>query len=98
MLHHDLIRALITEVRELREQVNSLNEALEFSEQAAEYQATRYRRDAEFAREELYRERDNAQYREDQMGRAIRDLEQAERYGNDFAARQARERLSRYRY
>jgi len=103
MYHHDLIRALVAEVRSLRQEVDnlrqevdSLNYSLDAQAEREERAAARRSQERRWAEQALEDERRTQQYHADERARALRDLERAQLWGQDYNAQRALERLKRY--
>lgn len=82
--HHKLIRALIDEIRSLRE-------ALEYAEEREARNVERHRRSAAEHRAALEDERSRQSWREFERERTLKELERAQRWGDAAKA----ERLTR---
>jgi len=92
MYHHATIRALVDEVRRLRDALEHSYATMDRQRKRIEACARERALDEE---RERARELQDRYYREDVHERAIRDLEKAHRAGDDTEARRAMERLRR---
>jgi hypothetical protein len=89
--HHRMIRALVNALRESRGEVESLSAELMYAQDAA---ATAQRKASRLA-DDAHRAQQDAEIRQYERERALSQLEHARRYGNEYEARRAVERLKR---
>lgn len=84
--HHGLIRALVREIRELRE-------VLARQVEETEEQAGKYRQRLNFANREAERTRETLFRRDNDCYNAVRDLERARERGDSYEEERALRRL-----
>lgn len=99
MAHHQLIRGLVAEIRNLRSQLEQVNfDASVMGDAAyyAEQRATEMVRRAEYRAREAEREAENERYNREQLAEAERKAQRSESWGNDWEAKQIRERAHRF--
>jgi len=93
--HHDTVRALVAEVRRLRDELSNAYETLDDLEERHSRRARTLAEDRYHAETQAAREREDRRYAESQRERALRDLERARNYGDDYAERHALDQLRR---
>ena len=94
--HHKLIHDLVSEVKRLRRELrDTVVMAEDYSESAhrAEKRAEKARLEAHYQAEEAQRAANDASYRNWERDDALKDLERAREYGDDWAEAQALRRL-----
>lgn len=85
--HHNLIRAMIKEIRTLRRKLRSANDQIEELDMAAyraEERASAARRESDRQAEETRRIQQEAEYRDYDRQEALRQLERARQWGNEW--------------
>jgi len=98
MSHRTLIRELVAEVRRLREEIDALDwqyQEIESHAHAAQRRAARMAESAAEQAREMEDRLRQAEWQEIDRRAAMRELEQAQRYDNEYAERRAMDKLKR---
>ncbi len=96
MKHHALIRSLIEEIRRLRKELEDANEyaeSLEWSAGRAEERASAASREARRQAQLAAERESDANYRFWEQERALKDLERARQWGNEYEEQKALNKL-----
>jgi len=93
--HHDTMRALVAEVRRLREELDDAYETMDALEERHARRARTLAEDRYHAETQASREREDRRYAEAKRESALRDLEHARYHDDDNAVRHAIDRLRR---